>query len=198
MSKSLNAKSGPQVLSMEAAVLEAIEPLIKLVDENPRRWNDEKGESDTGHEQRSQGDMGLRILLSQLCLTVHRQLKGVLNTRTGQKIDNAIERVKRSQDILSSFEKRYSGDVDAMFADPDYLVQMHWFQVNVEREKMLGQFLDAFQGAYEVVTKGEKWVPLTQEELAAQRGQRTADLRISDEEKNRLLALRERAMAKSA
>lgn len=133
--------------------------------------------SDTGHDLPSTRDMGLRIILSQLCQTMHSQTLGVINTKTGSTIPNARERYEESQKQIEQMETReLSGDM---------LRAMHYFEVNKTRYEAYNELMVALKTIYEEVTR-EKWQPMT----AGSSNARKIDVKeLPQAEKDRLVRI---------
>lgn len=173
--------------ALEQALLSIVDPLIKTLDfdiDDTGNHQPPMEARDTGTDRPSQRDMGLRVLIGQICQTLHTQTYGAINTRNGNKLPNAKEHLDASEQRLADMRNRIE---DGTLSSQD-LTAIHWFKVNEARFEMLNDLLGAFTFIHHTVT-GEKWKPY---ERKAE-----PEVKVSEEEKVRLLAMLAKAGAKN-
>ena len=139
--------------SLENVLISVFEPLKKALDENLNPMGEV---ADSGQASPSSRDTGLRILIDSMARQVHRQLRGTINTATGNKIDNCVERLQRSENQLSALKEKYANDMENMFADPQFYQIAGYLEINEARFNAYNELLIALCGLYRS-TFNEDW-----------------------------------------
>ena len=158
-------------------IIERFEKLLALLTSNPSFG------TDTGQERRTDG--GIRVFLGGRCSNSHRQLYGDINTKTGQRIDNAKDRWDKSQAAVQALQEKYATDPDGLLADPQSAMLAHWATVNEERFNCYKDILADDMRIYKAVV-GEDWVAGATSQASAVRKIDPASL--TQEQKDRIAA----------
>ena len=161
------------------SIMASIDPLISAIN-----YGQGEGEKDNGQDLPSTKDAGLRIVISQTCQNFHNQCYGNINTNTGTKLDNAKERLDKSEEQIARIGDRIS-DVSAWTTQD--MTAMHWFDVNEARFNFLNEMLSAWSTVYYQIFN-ETWKPYERKD--------TPKVSISADEEKRIKDLLARAMAR--
>ena len=138
-------------------VIAIFQPLQDLLDTVPETRSDaqQAGEDNRDHQKRQ--DIGLRILLDQMCRACWFQLHGsIVSNSSGQRVQNITERLKDQQTRLDNQLAQYENDPQNAWADPRTILMNHWFEVAVERVSSVTVAFKGFTEAYEYFT-GQPW-----------------------------------------
>lgn len=178
MAKKSNTKNHDSVLV--AALIATFDPVIKAID-----YNVGEGEQDAGLELPSMKDVGLRIILGQTLQNLHNQTFGNIKTSSGSNIDNAKQRLDRSEEQMAKIGDRISDVASLTTQDMNAI---HWFQVNEALYNALNDLIGAFATVYRRITN-EDWKPYERKDAPK--------VTVSPEEGERLKEMLARAMRKN-
>jgi hypothetical protein len=146
-----------KVSKLGNVIIGVFEPLQALMDTIPETRNDaqQAGEDNRDHTKRT--DIGLRILLDQMCRACWFQLHGsIVSNASGQKVPNLVERLNDQQNRLDNQLANFENDPVNAWADPKTILMQHWFDIAVERVNSVTAMFRALTEAYEFFT-GQPW-----------------------------------------
>lgn len=139
------------------SIITLFEPLQELLDTIPDTRSDSQKDGEDTRDHTNRRDVGLRILLDQLCRSCHFQLYGnIVSSTSGQKVPNLTERLRDQQNRLDEQLANYENDPVNAWAAPRTITMNHWFEVAVERVNSVQAAMRGFQEAYEYF-QGEPW-----------------------------------------
>lgn len=147
------------------ALWATVAPLVSSLDDSGKAMTEEMSAGDTGTQNRSAQDVGLRITMSNIIQQLHNQYAGIVPVKGGtvRQIDTLNQRVLKAENDLADYIKRFTDDngetnYDMVMGQARYWNLTQWLEQQQARLSFVGQNLDAWQTIYLHVFR-EAWKP---------------------------------------
>jgi hypothetical protein len=158
-------KSGYTNPALIDALWATVAPLVSCLDDSGKAMTEEMSAGDTGVQNRSAQDVGLRITMSNIIQQLHNQYAGIVPVKGGtvRQIDTLNQRVLKAENDLADYIKRFTDDngetnYDMVMGQARYWNLTQWLEQQQARLSFVGQNLDAWQTIYLHVFR-EAWKP---------------------------------------
>lgn len=155
------------------ALWATVAPLVTCLDDSGKAMTEEMSSGDTGVQNRSAQDVGLRITMSNIIQQLHNQYAGIVPVKGGtvRQIDTLNQRVLKAENDLADYIKRFTDDngetnYDMVMGQARYWNLTQWLEQQQARLSFVGQNLDAWQTIYLHVFR-EAWKPYVMTESAS-------------------------------
>jgi hypothetical protein len=147
-----------KVSKIGQSIINLFNPLQELLDTIPDTRNAvQKATSEDTRDHVKRQDVGLRILLDQMCRSCWFQLHGqIISTANKAQVPNLTQRLRNQQEDLDNQLAKYGEDPELAWTEPRTILINQWFEVAVARVESVSALFTAMKEAYDYFI-GEPW-----------------------------------------